>query len=603
MHHYKKIALMLTVLVIVIAISSCKQQGNPNQDIESSLPEKKTDVSIKGERLNMLWNRYLILSQFTIYNDFKNADELTSEQTACIAFLQFLYNNDIDTLLRAEDLEEYGVKIYRWPLETAAVWVERTFNIKIDDPKQYFSQMELSNYYGPVYSEDYEELLFRVDGDEKWRFLNESYSIYNSWGFKPGDTIEKPDGSIIAKVNDFVYNNSRLVNYTRTITLGLNSDTGDYYFVSMETEYMNNNIAEMTGNFRQLNCMNNETEWLNDCSMIGEDGDNIFLYFNDGNYSGDNYLRLSQVWKINTASDEIVMKLEKEMEVDIDNGVNHSIRNTGDGFLLMDKNHVYKYDYDFNLIDTFDVPELIKDKMIVEWDEERYRSTAFFAGYDMSSDGSMVYYSCHEGLWSYSVADGELKLLVPPKKGEGRLMEGATIVPADLRIVNGDSKLIYTIYGYEGVGSQNCLDLKTFENFFMPCVGYGSLNGTYYGSGHMAVNADYDFAVAGYFDFATNQFKETRMPAEKNIDYTRWNFSYEFISPVGENYGLAGVRIDEGYKDATFIPYRVKLDDMEIQKFDFEIHVPYTPMGILQNGTAVIYYNVNKAEQGLVLVY
>jgi len=313
---------------------------------------------------------------------------------------------------------------------------------------------------------------------------------------------------------------------------------------------------------------------------------------------------MSRIWKIDVRSGEITARLQKEMEVDIDNGVSQRIRNTGDEFLLMDKNHVYKYDYDLALVDTYAVPEAIKAKMKETLDEDRRFRLEFFAGYDMSADGSMFYYSGHEGLWSYRVADDTHKLLVPPQKGEGRLMEGTIISPSTLRLVDNDSKIIYTIYGYEGIASQNCLNLLTLEDSIMPSAYYGGFNGTYYGSGHMAV--DDAMRTGGvfikHFDFSTEQLKTEPMPAEDGVDFTKANYQYDNICPVGKAYGMTGVQIEKEQGASQFILYRIRLADMEVQKLDFGIHVPYTPLGILSHGTAVIYYHVNEAEQGIVLI-
>jgi hypothetical protein len=310
---------------------------------------------------------------------------------------------------------------------------------------------------------------------------------------------------------------------------------------------------------------------------------------------------LSQIWKIDVPSGKITARLQKEMEVDMENGVFQNIRNTGDGFLLLDKNHVYKYDYDFVLTQTYTVPEAIKAKMKETLDDEQRFRTTFFAGYDMSADGSMFYYSGHEGLWSYRVADGALELLVPPIKGEGRLMEGVTIAPSAIRLVDGDSKIIYTVLGYEGITSQNCLDLQTLEDVYMPCAYYGNFDGTYFGTGHMAVYTDRN-PVAQYFDFATGQSRETPIPMEDGMELEKSNFQFQYVCPVGETYGLAGVQIVNEQGESHFILYRIKLADMEVQKLDFGIHVFYTPLGILADGTAVIYYHVNQAEQGIVLI-
>ena len=597
---------ILTACLLIGALSGCADTGGQSESGQNSIsqpPEEESDAFVANpERLASLWDRYLLPAELYLDN-FQDAGTLSPFQTTYIAFRQFVSENDIKTLSRVEDPEDYtGTETYLWPLDTAAIWVELSFGLPIDNPEEYFSRVEDENSYGPIYSIDHNALLFRTDEGEPWGSKS-SYPLgeRNPWGFTLGDVTEKPDGSVVAEINSVVDYESMLVDHTRTFTLG-RRDTGDYCFISAEIEYRNNNRAAMAGSFRQLDCLNEELGyWIANCKMIGEDGDSIFLYFDDNGFSGDNDIRLSRIWKIDVHSGEITARLQKEMEVDINNGVSQSIRNTGDGFLLMDKNHVYKYDYDLTLVDTYAIPEAIKAKMKETLDEDRRFRLEFFAGYDMSEDGSMFYYSGHEGLWSYRVADDTHKLLVPPQKGEGRLMEGTIISPSNLRLVDGDSKILYTIYGYEGIASQNCLDLQTLEDLIMPSAYYGSFNGTYFGSGHMAIDMDRN-TVARYFDFATGQSREAPIQMESGMDPAKSNFQFDMVCPVGKEYGLTGVQIEKEQGASQFILYRIRLAEMEVQKLDFDIHVSYTPLGILSDGTAVIYYHVNEAEQGIVLI-
>ena len=552
---------------------------------EAAQPLSPQDTLIENpELLNELWNTYIMPAELEL-DDFKSTEELTPYQTTRVAFAKFIAGRNIGILEKAKAADgESFLKEYIWPLAEAEKQVELLFNIDIADAQEYFSRIEANNYYGPEYSAEHGAILFRSEASSDERWSGENIYPYgeNPWGFGLGRVWQTPEG-INAELNNFYDLGSDIISHTLTITLKRREDAS-LYFVSAENKYYNNNIADMSGSFRQLNCLDDELGYMvGGSQMIGDEDGSIFIYRGEGaSYENENAGRV-RIWKIDTVKDEIAAGIDQRVEVDLQSEMQPNARNTGDGFLVMDKSNVYKYDYSLELTGIFKIPEAV--------------SKRFFREYDVSADGLNYYFNDNEGLWRYSVAEDEYTLLVASEIGTGRLMEGAVIAPSHFKLVDGDRKLIYTIFGYEGIAGQYCINLKTGEISDMPSAYYGSFTGTQYGSGHMAVDAYSEPLTVRYFDFANEQMSETVLPAGDKLNNPQISFQIHSVSPVGKSHGLIGIVTSEGA-----LLYRAKLPGLQIEQMDFDIKTWYEPMGIMADGTAVIHYHVNNAEQGIVLI-
>lgn len=563
-------------------------------------------------RIEAVWDEYMYYAIVGLQRDFTDPSQLEFWSLVSMATEQFLAANQVVSLtpLAPELLEEgeaFG-DFYVWPFESVGSYLKKYFGYEVSSQEEYY-QFESMNSYGPYPVREGAGGLLLPAGAES-RYSGVESMADRPWGYYIEWMRERADGTLVVALS-CNFHDTDLVNTRRIYTLAPNPDGESYRFASCQYTYENQQLAQLSGTYKELS----QTDVID----LNQGGWTLLYESDDSFYFGNSFLyhpgagdqQFLDLYRLDKTTGAVRGHLQQLLSRD-ERGNTASIRATGEGFLLRGWDQAYHWDLDLNLVDTTLVPQRLRDRMQYEYDPETNRVKQFFGGYDVTQDGSAWYYSCQDGLFVYDAATDEETLLVKPVYGSGKLMEGAIIVPQGMQLMENETRLLYLTYGYEGLAGMYCRDLATGQVYEMPVSYYGGFVGTRYGAGHSVLNyQDLPLTLElRHFSFADLITRNYPIPLPQNFSPEQYP-GYDPVIATGRSYAAWVVYLMEDGQEKLHLQ-RVRLDAPDAsghlpqaEDLDFQIDITHarpTVVGVTDQGKVLLWYSVNQAEQGLLLV-
>lgn len=601
---YRKPALGLTALgmAAVLVLTACLGTGpsnsgktpKPGEDLTTLTGTQITDPA----RLEGIWNDYLYFCITGLQRDFTDPAQVDLWGLVSYVCDQFSAHGDVQALEQVEALDEDGnlQTYYLWPYEQVNAYLQRYFDLTVED----FSGMETRNRYGPYVGQEQGGLLLPLDWQERYRGIEGAYEgpevwgapeyrPVNSWGMFLEKALEREDGSVVVVLSSYMDEEAKIISTQRYYLLEpREEEAGTYWISACQYHYLNNHLADLSGTYTTLTTMEDGGMGaIGDITgVVGEDNESFTTYTTA--LSEDQTQRLISFKRVSKQNGAVLQSGEFALRYDSEvGGFAYKVRPVSDGYLVMGIDEVIHVDKDLAQIgDPVPVPQVI-------------RSSVYGMEYDVAEDFATWYVSTEEGLWRYDAASGTRTVLVEPEYGTGRLMEGAIIVPRSIRLVDGDQKLLYLLYGYEWISGAYSLDLTDGT---MDEVPFSSLNALVegYGSGQFAQMGygEEDPKVA-YYDYASGETRIASLAAGVG--------SYEDTRAVGRNASALGVSVPAENGDGVGVGriYRYWHGSGILEELDFQISLKNTYFSVLavfDDGRVLVRYSVNEAEGGLILV-
>lgn len=595
-------------LVLLAACGAPKPPAPPPEDPG----EEVTDPA----RIEAVWNEYMYYAIVGLQQDFTDPAQLDLWDMLSMVTDQFFSTHDVASLQPLEQQylegEETFGQLYVWPFDQVGEYLKKYFDYEVPSQELY-RQFESMNSYGPYPArEGVDGLLLPVYAADRYTGVKPMSS--RPWGDYIEWMRERADGTLLVALSSNFYDTD-LVNTRRIYTLAPNPDGESYHFAACQYTYVDQQLAGLSGTYQELSQLDESIEM--------QQGGWALLYESDDSfYFGNNFLhhpeapdqRFLDLYRLDKTTGAVRGHLQQPLIQD-DWGTTAPIRATGEGFLLREWDQAYHWDLDLKLVNTTPTPQRLRDRMQYEYDPETNRVQRFFGGYDVTLDGAAWYYSCQDGLFVYDSATGQETLLVEPEYGTGRLMEGAIIVPQGLQLMEDETRLLYLTYGYEGLAGMYCRDLTTGQVYEMPISGYGGFGGTQYGAGHSVLDAysqplTLELVHFSFRDLATRRYAAPLPQWTSPEQYP----SYDPVVATGRSYAAWAVSLGGlgGGDQQNFRLQRVRLDGPDAsgklpqaEELDFQMdltHAYPTVVGVTDGGKVLLWYSVNPAEQGLLLV-
>ncbi len=592
------------MLLLTACFAGGGQKPAAPDDLREAAGEEITDPAI----IQGLWDDLMYYAILGLQDDFDDPRELDTWTLISFAADRYLGSHDLYALqmTMATVDENFGERSYYvLPYAQVDAQIKEIFNLEMSLEGVDF---EVGNGYGPYMDMAGAGGLLLEEGADN-RYEGPRPMAENPWGAYIERVLRLEDDSLVVALSDNVHGTD-LVDSRNLYLLRPRGEGEGYYVQRCQTTYVNNHLAGLTGKYREL-----AFAWdgyaTGGETLIWEDDDSLYLF--DGNAPGEEEGQyFVYLHRISKADGTEITAARLSATVDEQQNVNPSIRHISGGFLLKDAANVYYLDENFQVVKTTPVPQALKDRMGYVYDPETNRTSVFFGGYEVTGDLSTWYYSCQDGLFRYDAATGAETLLVAPEYGHGKLMEGAILVPSGMRLMEGESRLIYIIYGYEGISQANSLDLSTGTGYPMPIAGYGGFGGTQYGVGQTSIdlgNPAYsdNQVVMNTFLFAGNTTVSCPIPLPPLEDPTRDYIDFEPIQHTGRRYAAgAFYRYTAAREETDFALYRADLTQAQpvAEKLDFNLDTRYAQarvIGVTDEGKVLLWYIVNPAERGLLL--
>ena len=179
------------------------------------------------------------------------------------------------------------------------------------------------------------------------------------------------------------------------------------------------------------------------------------------------------------------------------------------------------------------------------------------------------------------------------------------MVPRLIRLVDGERKIAYVLYAYEGIDGGYCLNLETGAR---DAVNVSWLNGTTrgYNAGQASIFRDGEGNLGlEYYDYKTGETRSAAIPLG-DLPEGASAFSYDDTLATGRSATvvLVAVSSQDGEEMEARL-YRYWHDSGTMERLDFGINLRYAPatlLAVTDDGRALLRYGVNNAERGLLLV-
>lgn len=361
--------------------------------IIDSLP-KETNVSrlaifddvapgiIKDEEIiNYLIDHYYYYAIPSImnYGSFESVEEL--DKNGIVSFLNNTYSSQNQTE-NLESLTPYSMNCLL-PYEKMRPLMKQYFNIE---------NIDVSGLEDFLYNKEKSSFIV-----SEWNEKNEFHSLadLNTWGQIVENVILLENGNIEADINTYFhisgYEDKVERSYHLVLAPHLDGPEG-YYFVSGKNVLNQLKLAEVTGNYQELNLWDVDRDPFNNYTKsfyyIAENEDNIILSLYS---SRDNTSEIVSLDK-NTLNPVNRVQLNDPL-------MRKKTSLYGDVLMAKNNEQINFYDYDFNLLGTIVLPEELK-KYFTEgvWDDEAmYYKDAFF-DYDISYELDKIVFSDEEGI-------------------------------------------------------------------------------------------------------------------------------------------------------------------------------------------------------------
>lgn len=565
-------------LLVVFLLTLCIGCNNPPQDLPGPAPDStKQGATLKYGDINdpveleKLWQEYFYDSITTIGNtkEFKSAQEIEPVHVAMFAWFKYVSEHGQENLELAG--KDSTLRIF--PLDIVLEYAKRYFDL---------SSIDVSRIEAALYDQQKRAFLFNF-GSERNR---PAYNAVNSWGSNLGRVTRTSDGTITAVLVRRETPQNGLIESTRTYTLKQRKD-GTLYFVSGRTEYVNNNLVSLTGNYQRFDKITGFEGNSNELAMLGE-VDNKLLLANAPYEKGKKAFLLL----VNPEN----MQVEKRLELQ-DNAELTEIRLLADKIAVRLKDKITIVDKNLTQVENIALPSAIK--AIIEREPKYDRSgipDVFFGGYDVSSDFKKIVYADEIGLKLFNIADNSAKLLSPsvPVAGDKLIKYSWHRAP---RFVDKEQKVVTVMTAYEGTRGYTLCDLETGAAKTYDISSEGSSTGVIrYDTGLLEVNnymrGEYKTL---YLDFQTGDVKEIKLDDAGDTGYINPP-SYSF---VGQNYAAF---INHTWDSDMFYLNRLNLKTFQVEPRLVSVKKAETNiLGVLADGRVLFWYNLNPSENGVCL--
>lgn len=597
--HFRELLFFGLILVMVVSIAGCAQQSGGKTDTEPILTDNKpisSEIADPAE-LEQLWQEYIYDAIYSIGNtrEFYSAQEI--DPVAVAQFCWVKYQDENGTVNLKTESEESTLLLF--PLADAFKYAERYFNLTTLDVSQIPDQ-----YYNP----EKQAFVFAKNSEKP----KPGYTGRNSWGIDLAKVTRGDDGTLTVELEYYDAYASRRVDSRQTFTLKERTD-GSLYFVEGRREFIDNNLATLSGDVKEFPAIDGFDGDLQEIHMVGEVEGKLLL-----SYTPYNEDKTPALMMLNPDN----MKIEKK--VDLKGSINGTEVEFKDGKLIVRfKDKVLIYDGELEVENEIPLPDLITAKIDREpqYDLNGY-SLVFFGGYDISSDLNKIVYTDEIGVKLLLLEDGKEKLLAetvrPESSEQSEPSRGAPVGPSYHlypRFVAHDKKVITTLTGYEGTSGFTFCDLDKGTNTKVNIGTEGSFatGAIRYDTGLLFVNhywrdessQENNQQTDGYrtlfLNFDTGKVTAIEIDEPGDTGYIR----FDHQSYVGQDYAAFVTSKISGTGRANDRHHinRIKLETLEPEQEIVSITAaePHI-LGVLAGGRIVFWYEINPMEKGICVI-
>lgn len=579
----RKWIIPITIILILTLAAGCKKVEKTSGPKEGGAATKEQDSQGRpvtdAAELKGLWEKYLYHSIGTVGNskDFSSPDEI---DPVCIAhFTWFKYTADHGV----EGLEPVSPdsSLRLFPLDTVLEYAKEYFNVE---------KLDVSKISKDAYDPDKKAFLIGLSAGE----TIPSYTDRNPWGIYLDKVLKSSDGTITASLGSYDTYKTKRTDQIRTYILKPHRD-GSLYFAGGTTEYVNNNLVEIKGEYTYIDSIKGFDGDMSELSMVGEDGEEIIMvhtpYTEDG---------MTSIILVNRDT----LTVTRDFKLDAKFGP-HNIKLSGDKFIICLGDKILTVDKKLEKLQEIKLPQLIMDKKMrkPKYDEKGI-ADVFFGGYDVSSDFKSLTYSDETGVKLLDMASGKEKLL-----SKSIEVKGSSLIKRYLHqmpsFIAGDKKIITSMLAYEGTVGYTLCNLEDGTSEYIKIPDDGGPKVIRYDTGIINVNAPQNDEATGssqyktlYLDFKTGKTSEIRLQDPGDTGY----IIPDYYSFTGENYAaFVTSKCDiNDYANNMYFLNRLNINSKTVEEKLIsvkagEIHI----LGVLSDGKIIFWYRFSQGEKGI----
>jgi hypothetical protein len=578
---YMKVGYILALMMVVLLIVSAGCQVMA--DIEVSEETESTDLSevplseamevTDEDELEALWRDYLYFAITTVLNteEYAMPSDIEPHEIAQYCWFQYLEDKNFES----------SPKLF--PLEVALDLVEKYFNTR---------SIKLEGIDDAYYDAEREGFTFNNRKKEI-----PSYLAGNSWGIRLEEVTRYSDGHIVATLAQYMTNDDDLAERIFTCELAARAD-GSLYFDSGGWQFVDHDSVNIQGKYIPLKYgegLEKLYEQFYEVQVIGEIGGQIILMTG---------LDEVPVVALDEWTLEVSARLDP-MNYQYEDGTNPEsfpAMVKEDKVVLCLDDLVLVYNGAMEFLEEIPLP----GSMILDGEEDRVQ------GYDISSDFERLVYADREGLKLVDYRSGTERLLSETLQAKGDYPDGrqANRYFYNPRFVDGDSKVIVTLSGYDYNSGFVCYDLTddSYQVFDEYLEGIDTSN--VYQNNGMVFQIETEASRAGergdesknlfyisYYNFHTGERQEfQQVLTGGNIDYVlfrgmvyngRNQVAFQTFTSNPQTSHVNLLDLDSGLVKGNLL----SLDGAQLQI-----------IGVLNDGRILCGYNRNPAENGLVII-
>lgn len=419
----KKRSLLLVILAFLLVMLI------PAGLIGKSQETAAAEVTVSDPQvLTSLWEEYIQEGITSIFNrPFDKPEDL--ERNYAIQYA-------VRTISRKDacSIDENGYGLITPQLTSE--YIKRYFNTDLNDidPQKDY---RFTAFYNP------EMQAFDTADMNKTRFQGK-YDEMNPWGtILDSVTHNQETGTYRVKLVHYASNKGSRVSKEIYCILKERSD-GSLYFESVSVNYPNSEkLLKFDGKYNKLDPVSLDIKSDNPegpIQVLADFEGRIFVRSNNGN-KGNEYEDILRIWDEKTLKEISRISSRKDFK---------AVKQLPDGYLLITQDSRIKLDLGLNKIYDKELPDAVKKAYNGDWQ----------GGFDVSRDGRFYVYSVKEqGLVLYDEQNNSENVLTRHRPRNAKF----EFVPYILEpvFVDGDTKVVAKILGYESIGGYVIVDLKT----------------------------------------------------------------------------------------------------------------------------------------------
>lgn len=579
----RKWIIPITIILILSLAAGCKkvekvlntQKGGADTSEQNLQGSPVTDeAELKG-----LWEKYLYHSIGTVSNskDFNSPDEIDPVYIAHFTWFKYTADHGVEGL----ELVSLGSYTRLFPLDTVLEYAKEYFNIE---------KLDVSKISKDAYDPDKKAFLIGLSGGE----TIPSYTDRNSWGIYLDKVLKSSDGTITASLGSYDTYITKRTNQIRTYILKPHKD-GSLYFAGGTTEYVNNHLVEIKGEYTYIDSIKGFDGDMSELSMLGEDGKEIIMVHTPYTENGK-----ASIILVNR--DTLTVTRDFKLNVNFEPS---NIKLSGDKFIICLDDKILTLDKKLEKLQEIKFPQLIINKKMrkIKYDEKGI-ADVFFGGYDVSSDIKNLTYSDEMGVKLLDMASGKEKLLSKSIK-----VEHSSLINHYLhqmpRFIAGDKKVITSMRAYDGTVGYTLCNLENGTSEYIKIPDEGGPEIIRYDTGIINVNTPQNDEITGtsqyktlYLDFKTGKTSEIKLQDPGDTDY----IIPDYYSFMGENYGaFVTSKCDiNDYANNMYFLNRLNINSKTAEEKLISVKAGEIQiLGVLSDGKIIFWYRFSQGEKGI----